>query len=72
LGVSDLEFLKQSFDELKNALKNMKPMQINEILKKLAAKTWDKKHKDIIDELSRLILVFEYDKAISLIDDSLR
>ena len=72
LGVSDLEFLKQSFDELKNALKNMKPMQTNEILKKLAAKTWDKKHKDIIDELSRLILVFEYDKAISLIDDSLR
>jgi len=49
----------------------MKPMQINDAMKKLEAGMWDKKHRDIIDKLSQLVLLSEYDKAISLINDTM-
>jgi len=65
-------FLQKSLTELKTALENMEAGATGHILKGLQAGAWDDKQRKAIETLSRLVILFEYDEAISLIDSLLQ
>jgi CheY-like chemotaxis protein len=71
-NASDIDFLKNSLTELKTALDNLEAGKINRIMDGLESKHWDKKNEDIISDLSQFVLLYDYDKAIALIEDTLR
>ena len=70
-GANDINLLKKSLANLKTALENMDAGQINNIINELESRQWEKKNEDIISELSQFVLLFDYNEAIALIDDSL-
>ena len=68
LEAGDAEFLKTALAELKTALENMEAGKINNLIKELENRTFDRKNNAAISKLSRLILVSDYDEAVTLIE----
>ena len=67
-----VDYLKDKFTKLRAALESMDVGQINEIIREVEAKRWDKEIKVVLNDLLQLILIFEYDRAIGLIDKTLK
>jgi CheY-like chemotaxis protein len=65
----EMNFLKSELLRLKAAVCDMKPKTIDEILDGLFAKNWDKEIHGKLEEISQNILIFEWDNAVTLIDD---
>ena len=65
----DIVHLKASLIRIKKALRDMAIAEVNKILTELKSMTWEREIRDAIVKISRLILLFEYEAAIGLIDD---
>ena len=65
----DIVHLKASLIRIKKALRDMAIAEVNRILNELKSMTWENEIRDAIIKISRCILLFEYDQAISLIDE---
>ncbi|MCL2295209.1 MAG: transporter substrate-binding domain-containing protein [Spirochaetes bacterium] len=69
ITIEDMEFLKEEFIGLKNAIENMNAKEINDILCRIEVKKWNSKINIMISDISQAILIYEYDKAIEIIDN---
>ena len=65
----DLNVLKDEFHKLKNAIDTMEIREIDNIIFRIETKNWNAKINGVIKNISRAILLYEYDKAIELIDN---
>ncbi|MDR0454140.1 MAG: transporter substrate-binding domain-containing protein [Deferribacteraceae bacterium] len=68
LDKNGADLLKESLTMLRAALENMEAEQINIIMKNLDTGSWDKNSRELLNNLLQNILLFEYEKAIALID----
>ena len=66
---SDPDYLYASLARVKKALRNMAIGEAKRILTELKTMTWEREIRDTIIEISRCVLLFEYDKATSIIDE---
>ena len=68
-GKNHAEISDLQLDALKTALVELDVEEVNKILLHYASMSFDAKTKDIISDVEQHILMFEYEKAISIIDE---
>ena len=64
----DMDYLNASLLRIKKALRNMAIGEAKRILTELKTMTWEREIRDAIVRISRCVLLFEYDKATSIIE----
>jgi len=64
----DSDYLYASLIRTKKALRNMAIGEAKRILTELKTMTWEREIRDAIVRISRCVLLFEYDKATSIIE----
>ncbi|GHU50180.1 hypothetical protein AGMMS49975_00670 [Clostridia bacterium] len=69
-STDDVEALKENFGNLKNALAEMDISKVDDIMKVLQDMTWSADVRDVLDKISHFVLMFEFDDAVSLIDET--
>lgn len=70
--IDDIKSVNDELLKLKKALENMEIKAADTILNDLEKKSWDMEVGNIIEAISTHTLMFEYEKAVKIIDEQLQ